>query len=533
MKILFASLLLGLIIICLIPFYGIAQTFKNVCLTNNSSYENAEKIIQDNDGNFYISSIIRPFTSSLSQIGLTKTDSIFNPIYTKIYGDSLITYSSTSLALINDSNLVIAGTGYEFNPNLNAFTTLIKINNLGDTIWSTKIKALGRTLFLKIVHTSGDSLFLLGTIGQDTITNQSLGLLLVYNHMTNSILYSRIIQKENSTITNFTKSIYNTRKKTFFIAGESNDTLSNTTKSFLLECTSNGSVLNNILFVDTINSGSIQLQFSKTTGKVFIGYESNSTNPYSSYKYLILDTLNNVMFAKKIFDGLQNKIFYASAFIDSTQSILLGIGSAILSIDSVGNISSYNYTYQNSNYPFASIGYYNSFVKDNKVRFIGTGNLQSGLKFDIFIVETNYNGSSCTNLPLLETSYNFNFLMSQEGFNEDSLQFFTFSSNISVSSHNLTYLNLCQNVGLSSINSETRKDINISPNPFSDFIHIKSNNAIKKIIINSLVGQNILTKETHLSTEISIDLHYLKAGIYLVSTILEDKTIIYNKIVKQ
>lgn len=533
MKILTSSLILGLTYICLFPFSGIAQTYKNVCLTNNSSYENPDQIIQDHDGNFYISSIIRPFTGSLSQIGLTKTDSIFNPIYTKIYGDSLITYSSTSLVLINDSSLVLAGTGYEFNPNLNAYTTLIKINNLGDTLWSTNIKALGRTLFLKIVHSSGDSLFLLGTIGQDTITNQSLGLLLVYNHMTNSILYSRIFQKENSTITNFIKSVYNTRKKTFFITGESNDTISNTTKSFLLECTSDGSILNNILFVDTINTGAIQLQFSKTSGKVFIGYESFSTNPYSSFKYLILDTLNNVMFAKKIFDGLQNKEFYVSAFMDSTQSILLGIGSAILSIDSAGNINNYNYTYQNSNYPFASIGYYNSFVKDDKVHFIGTGNLQAALKFDIFIVETNYNGNSCTNLPLIETSFNFNFLMSQEVFNVDSLQFFTFSPSISVSSHNLTYLDLCQNVGLNSNNAETRNEINISPNPFTGFIYIKSNKAINKIIINSLLGQNILTNETNSSTEINIDLYSLKAGIYLVSTFFEDNSVIHNKIVKQ
>ena len=510
-----------------------AQTYKNVCLTNPVSYENADKIIQDNIGNFYISSIIRPFTGSLSQIGLTKTDSLFNPIFTKIYGDSLITYSSTSLALISDSSIVLASTGYEFNPNLNAFTTLIKINNLGDTIWSVNIEAIGRTLFLKIVHTSGDSLFLVGTIGEDTITNQSLGLLLVFNHVTNTILYSRVFQKEHSINTNFVKSEYNTIKKTFFIFGESNDTLSNTNKPFLIECTSDGSVLNNILFVDTINIGAIQLQFSKTTGKVFIGYESTSTNPYSSFKYLILDTLNNVIFAKKIFDGLQNKIFYTSAFLDSTQSILLGIGSAILSIDSVGTIYSYNYTYQNSNYPFASIGYYNSFVKDNKVRFIGTGNLQSVLKFDIFIVETNSNGSSCTNLPLIESSYDFNFLKSQEVFNVDSLQFFTLSSSISVSSHNLTYLNLCQNVGFGSNYSITKNEINISPNPFSDFIHIRSNKAINKIIINSLIGKKILINEFNSLTEINIDLNYLKAGVYLVGTIFEDNTIIYNKIVKQ
>jgi Secretion system C-terminal sorting domain len=531
MKILFAPLLFSLIILYTIPFNGIAQTYKNVSLTNNAGAESGTNIIKNENNEFFILSFIRPITNSLLQLGLTKTDSLYNPLYTKLIGDSTINYFPQGLSQLSDSTIIVVSSSNEFVPNNRNFTTIVKLNYQGDTIWTTNIKDSINNIFLKLIHTSGDSLFFIGTSSDTSSNGFRKGLFYIYNHKTNSKIFGQSYTKNQNI--NFINGVYNNIKKTFNIYGTtSTDTTSNFVKPIFLECKSDGTLLSSYTLNDTINTDYVQLINSKNTGNTFIGFERFSANQVSGYVYLIIDTSNNITTCKRIYNGVQDINFYSSIYIDTSQTVLLSRGPEIINIDSTGNISGSNYTFQNSAYPLASIVYYDGFSLGHKSLFIGNVRLFLTSKADISILEVDNYGLGCSNTPLIETSTNFNINFLNDTLTADTLIEFEYSHGLSINSQTLNLLNLCPNTSISSQIVNNNNDLLIYPNPTFNTLEIKTNKTVKNISVFTITGHKIFQESYLAETDLILNMNFVNAGLYLLNIQFEDNSTIFKKFIK-
>ncbi|MBK9639062.1 MAG: T9SS type A sorting domain-containing protein [Bacteroidetes bacterium] len=531
MKILTSSLIFGLIVICLIPFYGIAQSYKNVCLTNNTAAESGTNIIKNENNEFFILSFIRPFTNSLSRLGITKTDSLFNPLFTKLIGDSTINYFPQGLSQLYDSTIILVSSSVEFIPNNHSFTSIIKMNYQGDTIWTTNIKDSTNNIFLKLIHTSGDSLFFIGTTSDTSSNGFRKGLFYIYNHKTNSKIFAQSFNKNQNI--NFINGVSNNIKNTFNIYGISTiNTTSNFVKPIFLECKSDGTLLSSYTLNDTINTDYVQLINSKKTGNTFIGFERFSANQVSGYVYLIIDTSSNITTCKRIYNGVQDINFFSSIYIDTSQTILISRGPEIISIDSTGYISGSNYTFQNSAYPLASIVYYDGFSLGHKSLFIGNAGLFLTSKADIAILEVDNYGLGCSNAPLIETSINFTINFINDTLTVDTLFDFEYSHGISLNSHTLNQLNLCPNTSINSQIVNNNNDVLIYPNPTFNSVKITTNKPVKKISVYTIAGHKIFQDIYRAETELNINLDFVNTGLYMINILFEDNSTINKKFIK-
>ncbi|MBK7965136.1 MAG: T9SS type A sorting domain-containing protein [Bacteroidetes bacterium] len=532
MKILTSSLIFVLIVICLIPFYGIAQSYKNISLTNNTSEDQGVEIIKNENNEYFILSNIRPVTNSLSRLGITKTDSLFNPIFTKLLGDSSVNYFAEGLSITKDSSIIVVSSSVEYIPTYHYFITIIKINYFGDTIWTTNVKDSNNHLFLKLIHTSGDSLFLAGSTWNSTSNKFSEGLFYVLNHKTNSVI--RTINYSDNQPSNmfFIDGVYNNKRKTFLLYGAaSNDTINNIHKPIFLECNTNGSIVNTLAFNDTINISNVQMVSSKTNGNIFIGFERFSTNQFSGYIYFKIDSLNKFIYFKRIYNGKNDLDFYSSFCIDSSESVILTSGPNTMFIDRSGDISALNLTFQNVLYPFAGINYYKGFTINDKAYFIGNIRFQLSSNSDIAILETDLLGAGCTNIPLFETSNSFQLANYLQSVNLDSNFTFNYSSGLNINSHFLTRLNLCPNTSANEQTNNFKNAIKLGPNPFYNDINISSSESINKIIITSIEGKLINEININPTFSINLNLNYLKAGVYIIK-LFNNASIANLKIIK-
>ena len=279
----------------------------------------------------------------------------------------------------------------------------------GDTIHTLNISDSLNNLYLKPIHVSGDSLFLIGSVGSTKQFEPNEGVFIAYNHKTNSVIFKRIFNKHPNYNTNLWHGVFNEKKQTFLIAGTAqiDTTSSNFLQLFLIECNTNGLAINMYSMSDTVDYSYLQLATSKKSGKIFCGVEKFSANQKSSFIYFTLDSLNNKVISKRIYDGIQDKLFFTNAFIDSTDNILLSLGPRILNIDSIGDIIGYNYIFQNNTYPLANILYKAGTVIGNKAYFIGSVKLLLSSAFDIIIAETDLNGIGCFASNLTESSVNY------------------------------------------------------------------------------------------------------------------------------
>lgn len=531
MKILSSSLILGLIVIFLIPIYGIAQTYKNVCLTNNVAAENGTDIIINENYELFISSAIRPLPNSLMRIGMTKTDSLYNPLYTILIGDSNINYYPQGLSRLYDSTIILVSSSVEFIPSNHSFTSIIKMNYQGDTIWTTHIKDSINNIFLKLIHTSGDSLFFIGTTSDTSTNGFRKGLFYIYNHKTNSKIFGQSYTKNQNI--NFINGVYNNIKKTFNIYGiTSIDSTNNFVKPIFLECKSDGTLLSSYTLNDTINTDYVQLINSKKTGNTFIGFERFSANQVSGYVYLIIDTSSNISTCKRIYNGIQDINFFTSIYIDTSQTIILSRGPEIISIDSAGTLTGSNYTFQNSAYPLASIVYYNGLSLGDKSCFVGNVSLLLTSKADISILEVDNYGLGCSNAPLVETSTNFNINFLNDTLTADTLFEFKYSHGISLNSHTLNLLNLCPNTSISSPLLNNNNNLLIYPNPTFNSLKITTNKPMKKISVYTITGHKIFQDIYKAETELNINLDFVNTGLYMINILFEDNSTTNKKFIK-
>jgi len=89
------------------------------------------------------------------------------------------------------------------------------------------------------------------------------------------------------------------------------------------------------------------------------------------------------------------------------------------------------------------------------------------------------------------------------------------------------YVN-CQIISTVGIEKNEIQEVNIYPNPATDFIHIKHSKPIERVEIMNAIGQVLLTSSAHTSQS-QLDISSLKAGMYTVSVYAE-KAVFTKKI---
>lgn len=64
---------------------------------------------------------------------------------------------------------------------------------------------------------------------------------------------------------------------------------------------------------------------------------------------------------------------------------------------------------------------------------------------------------------------------------------------------------------------ETKSVVNYYPNPVDNYLSISCNNAIEKVMINSILGEELSALLYNVPTDWSIDFTHYNSGIYFVS----------------
>jgi len=139
--------------------------------------EYSESIIQTLEGGYLICGCATSLDGDVSgnngqnDVWVVKTDSMGDIEWEKCYGGSQDDYA-TSAIQINDSMFVITGYTYSNNGDVhgnhgNADFWVLKINNLGDTIWTKTFGGLGDDIANSIVQTDDGQYVILGSTTSD------------------------------------------------------------------------------------------------------------------------------------------------------------------------------------------------------------------------------------------------------------------------------------------------------------------------------------------------------------------------------
>ena len=79
-----------------------------------------------------------------------------------------------------------------------------------------------------------------------------------------------------------------------------------------------------------------------------------------------------------------------------------------------------------------------------------------------------------------------------------------------------------------SMDAPSVSELQIFPNPASDYIHISSSNQIEEIVIYNILG-SVVCFEAPLTSQVTLDVRSWKTGVYLMESRSMDGTSSRNK----
>ena len=88
------------------------------------------------------------------------------------------------------------------------------------------------------------------------------------------------------------------------------------------------------------------------------------------------------------------------------------------------------------------------------------------------------------------------------------------------------------NVGVLAVNDITKSNIKSYPNPVKDLFNIEAQGKIKSVKVFDVTGKQLLTKDLN-ETKSQIDFSRFNAGVYVVTTQLEDGSTTSTKVIKK
>jgi len=184
------TFLVVLSFISLIPLQ--AQNFEFAYETGLGNADRGRSVIQTNDGG-YASIGYTQTEANGTDILFIRTDSGGQEIFRKTYGGSY-DERGYSLAQLSDESFVLACMSKSFNDSHNEDWYILKVNQIGDILWTKNIGNSGVDIPYKVIATTDDKVYIAGRVYgfQSATLNTKDGYLLKLNTDGN-IIWSHIV----------------------------------------------------------------------------------------------------------------------------------------------------------------------------------------------------------------------------------------------------------------------------------------------------------------------------------------------------
>lgn len=124
-----------------------------------SSTQQGNDVVQSNDGGYIITGYSDSFNAGNGDIYVIKTDAAGNPLWTKTYGGAG-TDVGNSIQKTSDGGYIIAGSMYAYGTG-SSDVYLIKINAVGDTLWTKTYGSINGNEQGQVVKQSNDKGYIL------------------------------------------------------------------------------------------------------------------------------------------------------------------------------------------------------------------------------------------------------------------------------------------------------------------------------------------------------------------------------------
>jgi len=257
--------------------------------------------------------------------------------FSTVYSHATLGYKAHAFCISPDSGYVIAGK----HENFNSRGLIIKVDSIGDTIWCKRYGST-TTEFYHIIPTLDSSYAIIGN-SLNTSTNKQDIVCLKINQQGDTIWSTAIEEVDNA----YGYKIEQTFDKGFIICGYTEST-NPFQKAVIIKLNANGSLQWNKV-IHTSNSQNIASSIKQAPDSTYIALiQAESTSPYTSFGHLVnIDGIGNIIWSKKYSLNASGSFAHTNVvdfqIKDSTIYVVVAAsgnnGNTIFKTDMSGNVN--------------------------------------------------------------------------------------------------------------------------------------------------------------------------------------------------
>ncbi|MCJ8288734.1 MAG: T9SS type A sorting domain-containing protein [Crocinitomicaceae bacterium] len=515
-----------LVLIFLIPTFGYAQSTMQSTIGGNS-LEFCWDMIGTLDNNHIIVGSTNSYGPLNGNAYVMKINSMGDTIWTKSFGGSL-SDAAYSVQQTKDLGFIVAGSTRSFGVDVSD-AYLVKLNNSGNIEWSRTYGGIYSDNICSVIPIIDTGYMLLGSTSSFGLDSD---IYLIKTDLIGDTLWTKTI---GGTSEDYGLDMIRTLDGNYVITGYTESFGAGQTDAFLLKVDNDG----NILWVKSyggLDGESINTVLQSSDEGYLISGKTHSFGSIDGDIYLVkTDGLGDTLWTKK-YGGLGTD--HAKSIIQTTNSGYLIIGETLshgagatdvflLAIDSIGNIlwsKAYGGSWHDRGQAINKID--NGYMLAGYTSSFGAG---SG---DFYILKIDSLGTTgCNEIDVITNVSSTPTVVTSQTF---------YSSNTTtVISSPLTLIGnggisnpLCNNVGHDELNFN--QQISIFPNPSTDQVTIQLNNLSLKdhsLKLYTIQGQEVPILNSISLDKITVDVRLLSPGLYYFQLYNENKSYFSEKFV--
>ena len=473
--------------------------------------------------------------NSLAKGTLYQLDSSYNLVNTKNFNDSNLNCFFENIYALSDTTFLITSiTSTDTIPTKFSLTILCLDNKI-DTLWTITYSDTVNRMAGSVLHFENDTLYLMCNKFSLNASMYGKPNLITIDINTRQILFNREYSIFPNWETRVAGYIYHEHRNSFFLSiYNMEDSISLLPNPYLVEINKLGNVLNFWQFNDTMESNAPGLIYNKSTKDINILYQDVTTSNWihDGFVVCVLDSNIQIKHSNKYYN---NWLYFSKVILNPITSELVFLsGGNIFILDTTGNMVSNN-NYYSPNFPLLQINNQSATVINNDLYVVGLTQYTLGGYQEMLISKCDFSGVGCYTNPVAFTTtpYAFQIMPSINTITVDSTTILLSQPHFNIESIVLNRFDQCIPNAVSENSNNKEKGITVYPNPFFTSFQLKNlPSSIKQIQVFSLEGKIIQTINHTISNDQSIDLGFLKQGIYLIQLNLTDDSKTHLKIIK-
>lgn len=509
----FIKLLLSQLFFALLFVFSndtIAQTSFKKKYTGNGSFNDANKIIETNDGGFFIAGSTNGISGGGLDILLIKLDVYGDTLWTKIIGGAA-SENPTDAEQTFDNGYIIAGRTASYGAG-NDDVFLIKLDTAGNISWAKTYGDVGKDAGLAVIQTPDSGYIVTGYFEYPASTNVDGCVLKVDN--TGEVIWAKII---GDSFHEELFSVLKTSNNNYLISG--GQQISTTSSHLVILCINDAG--------DTLWTQLYDLAgFSFMTNSIEIsnnsflitGSTTQSPSFYNDFCAFNIDSLGNELWTKIY--NLQNDDFSISVNKTTAGNFILSgftaaaqthvYDMAYLIMDPAGSVLNTRFI-PNPNFEITNSS---TFTTNANLAIVGTElDFSSGNQSIIFHKTDSLLNPACSYMDTIISPVNISPVELNTMFSiSNGLNDSAFTPNVA---NIFSYSTICP--ATINVNDVTDNQFSVYPNPFDDSFDIIFPSAgNREIIVYDVTGKELISAKSELlNTRIS--LQSFASGVYFLA----------------